>query len=279
MSTELATTKLNPSNSPLMALANRLNSEPTRLLKVLQSTVFRDARSEEEVQALIIVANQYDLNPLLKELYAFPAKGGGIVPMVPVDGWIKLVNTHPQMDGCDFEDIHQDGKLFACKCSIYRKDRSRPTVVTEYLSECKRNTEPWKMEHRMLRHKAFIQAARVAFGFGGLHDEDEAAQIRDVTTQAPPPPKLFNKPDAPAAPAPVVEADMFPTEAPSVPLLDQVRSWLSEEDFANIRQEFLDSGLLDDARATIGDCTDDELVRINSSKNAILARLGKGGGK
>lgn len=277
---ELATNKLNPSNSPLMALAARLNSEPTRLLKVLQSTVFRDARSEEEVQALIIVANQYDLNPLLKELYAFPAKGGGIVPMVPVDGWIKLVNTHPQMDGVKFEDIHQDGKLFACTCRIYRKDRSHPTEVTEYLSECKRNTEPWKMEHRMLRHKAFIQAARVAFGFGGLHDEDEAAQIRDVTPPPPPAPKLFSKPDAPTqSPAPVVEADMFAAEVPAVPLLEQVRSWLSEEDFASIRQEFLDSGLLDDARASIEGCTDDELARINSSKNAILARLGKGGTK
>jgi hypothetical protein len=41
------------------------------------------------------------------------------------------------------------------------------------------------MEHRMLRHKATIQGARVAFGFSGITDEDEAAATpglaRDVT--------------------------------------------------------------------------------------------------
>ena len=52
----------------------------------------------------------------------------------------------------------------------------------------KRATEPWKMASRMLRHKSLIQAARVAFGFSGIHDEDEARDIgkmRNVTPTAP----------------------------------------------------------------------------------------------
>jgi hypothetical protein len=44
------------------------------------------------------------------------------------------------------------------------------------------------MEHRMLRHKATIQCARVAFGFSGITDEDEAVNTpgiaRDVTPKA-----------------------------------------------------------------------------------------------
>jgi hypothetical protein len=35
------------------------------------------------------------------------------------------------------------------------------------------------MEHRMLRHKAMIQAARYAFGFAGIYDEDEGRTIAD----------------------------------------------------------------------------------------------------
>ena len=59
-----------------------------------------------------------------------------------------------------------------------RKDRSHPTIVTEYLAECKMTTEPWKKyPKRMLRHKAFIQCARMAFGFSGIYDEDEAHRI------------------------------------------------------------------------------------------------------
>jgi hypothetical protein len=50
--------------------------------------------------------------------------------------------------------------------------------VTEYLAECRRNTPPWNQyTRRMLRHKAFMQCVRVAFGLGGIHDEDEARDI------------------------------------------------------------------------------------------------------
>ena len=34
----------------------------------------------------------------------------------------------------------------------------------------------------MLRHKAMIQAARLAFGFGGIYDEDEAQRIQTPET-------------------------------------------------------------------------------------------------
>src|SRR3546814_13100104 len=46
------------------------------------------------------------------------------------------------------------------------------------MSECKRGTQPWQSHpRRMLRHKATIQCARLAFGFGGIYDQDEAERI------------------------------------------------------------------------------------------------------
>lgn len=158
-------------------MANRLNVEPDQLLKSLKETVCKGC-TDSELMAFGIVANEYGLNPFIKHIYAFPAKGGGIVPVVSVDGWITMANNHPQMDGLEFADEHDDKRnLVAITCSIYRKDRARPVVVKEYLNECRRNTDPWKMEHRMLRHKALIQCARYAFGFSGVYDEDEAADI------------------------------------------------------------------------------------------------------
>jgi hypothetical protein len=203
MSTELATT----TNKPVTAIglmASRLSIEPNKLLQVLKATVFSTCRNDEEMAALVVVSNEYGLNPLLKEIYAFPAKGGGIVPMIPVDGWVKMVNNHPQMDGMEFDVINDaKGELEAITCRIFRKDRSKPIVVTEYLSECFRNTEPWKMKHRMLRHKALMQCSRYAFGFSGIHDEDEAADIgmRDVTPTTPLPPVA---PFAKKSPSPTV---------------------------------------------------------------------------
>lgn len=168
-------TKPQPKASALGIMGARLNVDPLKLIDTLKATVFKGA-TNDELLALVVVANEYQLNPLLKELYAFPAKGGGIVPMVPIDGWTKIVNRQPDYDGVDFAATHDaDGRPVTCTCTLYIKGRSHPIVVTEYYSECYRKTDPWNnMPNRMLRHKAFIQAARLAFGFSGIHDDDEA---------------------------------------------------------------------------------------------------------
>ncbi len=201
MNNQLATQQ-EPKTSALKIMADRLHVDPARLLTTLKNTVFKNA-SDDEIVALVIVANQYNLSPILKELYAFPAKGGGIVPMVSVDGWLRIINSQPMLDGIQFSDLHENGKLIATTCRIYRKDRAHPIEVTEYLSECKRSTEPWKMEHRMLRHKALIQCARVAFGFSGIYDEDEANDIREAKGRVVPAARVPAAPSFLPAPGPL----------------------------------------------------------------------------
>lgn len=143
------------------------------LIDTLKATAFKGQVSDAQMTALLVVANQYGLNPWTKEIYAFPDKNNGIVPVVGVDGWSRIINTHPQFDGMDFQ---QDAG--ECTCIIYRKDRSHPIKVTEYMDECKRGTGPWQSHpKRMLRHKAMIQCARLAFGYGGIYDQDEAERI------------------------------------------------------------------------------------------------------
>lgn len=163
--------------SVLIDMSTRYGMEPAAFEQTLRATVIKNA-SREELAAFLLVAKEYGLNPLTKEIYAFPAKGGGIVPVVSVDGWVNLINSHAASDGFEFDMEHgEDGGLVSCTCRMYRKDRSRPVTITEYLAECIRGTEPWKMRHRMLRHKTLIQAARYAFGFSGIYDEDEAERI------------------------------------------------------------------------------------------------------
>lgn len=160
-------------------MAGQYDMDPKVFYETLSKTAFRGCKNNEEFAALCIVANEYRLNPFTKEIYAFPAKGGGIVPLVSIDGWLRIMNDHPQFDGISHEDIPDDnGNLIAVECTIWRKDRSHPIKIIEYLSECKRNTEPWKdMPARMLRHKATIQCARYAFGFSGIYDEHDVDAI------------------------------------------------------------------------------------------------------
>lgn len=159
-------------------LAQRFDmSNSPELLDTLKATAFKGQVSDAQMTALLIVANQYGLNPWTKEIYAFPDKNNGIVPVVGVDGWSRIINEHPQFDGLEFEQSDKE-----CTCIIYRKDRSKPTRVTEFKDECSRNTGPWQSHpKRMLRHKALIQCARLAFGYTGIYDQDEAERIVEGT--------------------------------------------------------------------------------------------------
>lgn len=174
--------------APLRAMAQRLGLDEEAVSETLCNTMCKGA-THAEIVAFCIVANEHRLNPFKKEIYAFPKKGGGIVPMVPIDGWTNIVNSNPEFDGCDFDEHEDDqGKVYAITCTMHVKNRSHPIVVKERLSECFRGTEPWKqMPCRMLRHKAFMQAARIAFSLGGLFDKDEAEDIgRNDRTLEPP---------------------------------------------------------------------------------------------
>lgn len=160
-----------------LALAKQfgIQGDPQELVTTLKATAFKGNVTDAQFNALLIVATQYGLNPFTSEIYAFPSNGG-ITPVVGVDGWARIINGNAQFDGMSFE---QDAEN--CTCKIYRKDRSHPIEVTEWMEECRRNTAPWKSHpRRMLRHKAMIQAARLAFGFVGIYDEDEAERIKDA---------------------------------------------------------------------------------------------------
>lgn len=159
--------------------ARDLGTDARELANTVMLTLMPPGASVVDLAALAIVAKRYGLSPFTREIYAFPKKGGGIQPIVSIDGWIKLANDHPQCDGWTFEDrLDGDGGLVSITCKVHRKDRSHPVESTEYMVECKRNTDPWKnWPRRMLRHKALIQALRQAFGFAGIADPDEGERI------------------------------------------------------------------------------------------------------
>jgi phage recombination protein Bet len=180
--TQVATMQQQQPPSLLAKIATRYSVDPNKMLSTLKATAFKGDVSNEQMMALLIVADQYGLNPWTKEIYAFPDRQNGIVPVVGVDGWARIINTHDQFDGMTF---HQEAD--SCTCTIYRKDRSHPIEVTEFMSECKRDVGPWKTHpKRMLRHKSMIQCARLAFGFVGVYDQDEAERIveKDITQSA-----------------------------------------------------------------------------------------------
>ena len=217
MSTTAVTTTQQARVPSLLAkIAARYSVDANKLMNALKATAFKQRPhespvSDEQMMALLIVADQYKLNPFTKEIYAYPDKQNGIVPVVSVDGWTRIVNEHDQFDGVEFEfgPLVPAGTLPGQKfpahesvtTKIHRKDRSHPICLTEYLDEVYRppftgtgkdgkpyaKEGPWQSHtKRMHRHKSWIQCARLAFGFAGIYDEDEAQRImeRNITSES-----------------------------------------------------------------------------------------------
>lgn len=196
-------------------LSSRLNLgvDGKELVETLKETAFKGQVSDSQMAALLIVADQYGLNPWTKEIYAFPDKQNGIIPVVGVDGWSRIINSHPQFNGMEFKYsesmVTPVGGLSPAhewvECIAYRKDRDHPIIVREYLDEVYRApfqgkgqngnytvNGPWQTHtKRMHRHKSMIQCVRIAFGFVGIFDEDEAERIiqskpeKDITPSEP----------------------------------------------------------------------------------------------
>jgi hypothetical protein len=158
-------------------MASKYMLSPEKFTAVVKKTCGLAQATEEEFFAFLLIANQHDLNPLVRELYAFQRPGGGLQFIVGYDGWVTVMNRNPAFRGISFKDDIQGGQLVAVTCIIRKAfpDGTIGTVEkTEYMRECKRNTDPWnKMPARMLTIKATNQCVRLAFNLAGVMDPDE----------------------------------------------------------------------------------------------------------
>jgi phage recombination protein Bet len=262
--------------SALNLMAARLSVDPVKLLDTLKATVFQKA-TNEELLALVVVSNEYGLNPLLREIFAFPGKSGGIVPMVPIDGWTKIVNRQENYDGLEFAwEFDDEKKPVSCTCTIYVKGRSKPVVATEFFEECFRNTEPWKgMPRRMLRHKAFMQTARLAFGFSGIYDPDEAKDIIEVGSTVMPAEPL----KAIGAPAGEAKAEaaagLAPAEKKSPQAELESLCVTNGHTFDSLQKWGLESGNIEgaDSMAGFADVPNDVCKRLLRAQDGLLKGL------
>src|SRR5436853_3369793 len=120
---KLATVSHGPSLIQLMAAKYEI--APEKFLETLRATVIKPDRNgrvatNEEIAAFLIVAHEYNLNPFIREIYAFTAKGGGVVPIIPIDGWVTLINRNRELDGIEFVDrFDGEGDLMAITCRIH----------------------------------------------------------------------------------------------------------------------------------------------------------------
>lgn len=260
-------------NSLVLRMAEKFGINAELLLTTLNKTAFKQRDSSvptnEEMMSLLIVANQYGLNPFIREIYAYADQKKGvihkIIPVVSVDGWSRIINEHPQFDGMEFEYsqtlVVPDGSTVKCsewtECILYRKDRSHPIRVREYLDENYRSPSqeigdngeifvvngPWQTHpKRTLRHKSMIQASRMGFGFTGIFDQDEAQRMSDAkltTATAMAVESLQAKEGQQSRPTPSQQATATMTHEQMNPILEQIAQRAIQVDSWNAAYDYV----------------------------------------
>jgi phage recombination protein Bet len=139
--------------------------------------------TQADLERLILVAKQHGLNPLNREIFML-SNNTDSAPLIAVgvDGWAKIMNSHPKFAGMVFSQSEElrDGIPAWIECEIHRHDRVVPLKVREYFEESRSDQLAWITHpRRMLRHKCMVQCARLAFGLPGIYDADEASRIKE----------------------------------------------------------------------------------------------------
>lgn len=216
--------------------AERMGVPPEQLYSTLLKVIFKRSEGvrEEELLAFLLVCEKYGLDPFLKEIYPTLTQKQGLLPVVSVDGWLRLLHRQDDFDGLSIEFSDEKttvelvdrmaGKYAVtaptkCRVAIHLKNKSYPVTVEEYFAEVVRPTDPWRTHPcRMLRHKAVIQCIRVAYSFGGIYDADEAGAIAESVER-----------EAQAAGFATQETNAIPHAGRRVlPVPDKVRTFDSE---------------------------------------------------
>lgn len=136
-----------------------------------------------QLDQFVSVSALMGLNPLKNEIYATTFKGK-MTLITGIGAYTSRAAAHPDYDGMSTEpvgtwfqaDQHGNRTLrplgdAGYRCTVWRKGWSHPVEVTEWLSEHRRNTEPWNaMPNIMLRKCAIAAALRLAFAdaFAGM---------------------------------------------------------------------------------------------------------------
>src|SRR6056297_509031 len=153
--------------------------------------------TQTEWELFLYMAKLYDLNPLLREIWAIKFNNQPAQIFTGRDGLLKIAHKSGMFDGMktmllveqNGEAVEVDvapskAKLLGAKCYVWRKDMSHPVEVSVKFSEYDKSNSPkynaWKDKpDTMIKKVAEAHCLRRTFSIHGLYLPEEFKQAQE----------------------------------------------------------------------------------------------------
>jgi len=180
--------------------SNWLTNEEKQMIR---KQFFPANASDIEMKYCMSVAEKFNLNPILKQIFFVPRKAKvnnqwieKIEPLAGRDSFLTLAHRSGKFNGIEtIAEIKPSAKFLngeweekndlVAISKVYRKDMDRPIVVevaySEYVQKTRNGeiTKFWKEKpETMLKKVAESQALRKAFDITGLYAEEEISEVK-----------------------------------------------------------------------------------------------------
>ena len=160
--------------------------ERREVIDTIRQTVCKGA-TDAQLRMFLEVCRRTGLDPFLKEI-SFIAERGII--MAGRDGYLRIANENPAFDGMETR-VERDEWGMPVKevCTVWRKDRSHPTICEAYYSEYTKQSQVWKQyPSAMIGKVAEVLALKRSFAINGVVTEEEIGHDEPPQAAAPPSP-------------------------------------------------------------------------------------------
>src|SRR6056297_176253 len=153
--------------------------------------------TKTEWELFLYMARLYDLNPLLREIWAVKYNGKPANIFTGRDGLLKIAHKSGMFDGMktvllvatqqgveEMDIAPKEAEILGSKCYVWRKDMSHPVEVSVKFSEYDKGRSTWRDKpDTMIRKVAEAHCLRRAFSIHGLYLPEEFKQAQEDASE------------------------------------------------------------------------------------------------
>lgn len=200
---KLQTAALAKAAEPARALAEAVADGKVQMTPILKAVGIDPSNTQH--QAMLLVAQKYDMDPLMGHVMVLP-KGGK--PYITRDGYLHVAHRSGQLDGIEVLEETETPTAYRAKVAVWRKDMSRPFTFT---ADYPKNGGNKEFAKEMALTRAERRALKRAFNIS-----DDIAQGEVVAIDAYDAPVVVEHVDVTVVDTPAlapVEATLIPEDA------------------------------------------------------------------